>query len=418
MTTAICRPAHLCPKTPTVGRFFAVCLLLALPGLASAQNGRWSADDAVRRALARPELRTILQGELRAARADVAMATVSPNPSLSLTHEQVLGDQRISYLETTITAQQQLDLSGRRRRLRATLAPRTAALKAQMQGRRLRVATAVRAAFHGVRHRQERVAVLDAWIVGLKRAVAATAARQARGDVSEYAVRRMRRELQTAHALQASERSRLAEAWAALRRWTPWDTRPALRGALVPPAPGPAPAGATLPGLLRLQHERDALKVEARAWGSPFWRGWTLGGGYRFANAGGTSGHGFMLSLAVPLAFRNIDRPRLARLAGEQDRVGAELDLQRRLAAQAEAAARQRLVETLQALAALGKPGEDSGLTAMAEAAWRSGEAPLTAFLDASRSETDLKLTRIDLQFEARRAAIELDRRRGLGVLK
>lgn len=403
------------PKTPSIGRLLTVAALLAVPWRAGAQESAWTADEAVRRALANPEVQGILDGRIRSARAEVEARTVIPTPTLGASHEQVLGNEQAGYLESTIVVEQQFDVSSWRSRLRESVPHRERALRAESDEWRLDVATTVRGAFFEVRYREERMRTTDAWIGRLEEGAVAIRARQERGDAAPYDVRRVEREIEIARAQRAREEALLAEAWAALGSWSPWSSRPTLTGTLTPDAPASAPE-TTLPALARLQHLDLALSAEAEAWGSPFWRGWTVGAGYRFAQVAAESGHGFVLSLSVPLTFWNNDLPEVERLRAEQARVGSELRLGRTLAERAETAGRQRLEQALAALSQLAPAERDAELTRLAEAAYAAGEATLTELLDAYDSEAELALARVDLQWEARRAAIDLDRRRGIGV--
>ena len=406
------------PKTPINGRLFALVPLIALvafPAIVIAQEAAWTADDAVSRALANPDVEGIVDGRVRGARAELEVATLVPAPTLSVSHEQVFGDEQIDDLESTVTLQQQFDLSGWRERLRQTLPHREAALRAEADQWRHDVATSVRTAFFEVRYREERMRALDAWCDRLEGGVTASKARQERGDTALYDVRRVERELETGRAQRAREEALVAEAWAALRMWSPWRSRPALSGELTPSVRPPKSA-TVLPRLVRLQSLEQALGAEAKAWGSPMWREWIVGAGYRFTEVGSTNGHGLIVSLSVPLALWNNDRPKIERLRAERARIGSELRLGRTLAEQAETAARERRDRALASLSSLSAQPGDAELTRLAEAAYGAGEATLTELLDAYESETELELSRIDLQWEARRAAIELDRRRGIGV--
>jgi outer membrane protein TolC len=140
-----------------------------------------------------------------------------------------------------------------------------------------------------------------------------------------------------------------------------------------------------------------------------------IGAAYRVAQQGGSVGQGFMVSLSVPLTFWNTDRPRVERLRAERARVESELSLTRTLAEQGEHGARKRLDDTLEALGELPAPEHDVEVSQLAESAFAAGEGTLLELLDAYESETDLRLARIDLQWAARRAAIDLQRRLGIG---
>jgi hypothetical protein len=177
----------------------------------------------------------------------------------------------------------------------------------------------------------------------------------------------------------------------------------------------PTEATATTPELARLRALDMALDQEARAIASPFAREWTVAGAYRFNEVGSSRGHGFLVSLQVPLALWNPERGRAARLRAEQAEVRAELAFREATAGAALRAAEGRVRAVLDALARLEASASDESLSRLAEAAYASGEATLTELLDAVASEVELRLAQVELQWEARRASIELDRRRGLG---
>jgi cobalt-zinc-cadmium efflux system outer membrane protein len=412
---------NLYTQTPTVTRFFAALssvLLAMLLGAAPASASTWTADQAVARALENPEIEVMLEAELAAARAEVDERTAWPTPELGVDYEHVFGGQPVGYVQVTTMIRQRVDFTPWRRRLRETVPHRESAARAESEQWRLEVATAVRTSFYEVRYHEERLAAIDAWIARLEQGVATMDARRERGDASSYEVRRVERELEIAVARRAEEQARLAEAWATLGEWTPWDTQPRLRGEL-PPRPVPDDDAAdvvSLPRLAQLEQRQLVLGRELDAWGVPFGRGWTFGAGYRFARQGASNGHGFMLTLSLPLTLWNTDRPRVERLRAEHARVEGELHLRRSLAEQAADATRERLRASLDALAQLPAPERDGELSRLAEAAFAAGEGSLLELLDAYESEVDLQLSRIDLQWEARRAAIELQRRLGIGA--
>jgi cobalt-zinc-cadmium efflux system outer membrane protein len=405
-------------KTPTVTRLFAALIWFAIalaPQRASAGGPSWTADDAVAQALANPEIEAVLEAELQATRAEIDEAVVHPTPSLSIDHEQVFGGPPAGYLQTTAMVRQTFDFTPWRRELRESVPHRESALRAQNQQWRLEVATAVRLAFYEVRYHEEQIAAIDGWIARLERGVADSDKRRERGDASSYEVRRIERELEIAVARRAQAQSRLAEAWASLAAWTPWSAQPSLQGEL---PPGAATTGQldTLPRITQLEQQQRALDAELDAWGVPFGRGWSLGVAYRFARVGTDNGQGFMATLSLPLSLWNTDKPRKQRIEAERERVEGELRFARTLAEQAAEASRQRLRDSLDALAQLPSPERDAELSSLAESAYAAGEATLIELLDAFESEVDLQLSRIDLQWEARRAAIELQRRLGIGA--
>jgi cobalt-zinc-cadmium efflux system outer membrane protein len=411
-------------KTPIVARLFAALLIVltvAMPERASAQGPAegpsWTVDEAVERALENPEIEAVLAASIEAARAEVDEATVRRTPSLNIDHEHVLGSARVGYIQTTAMIRQTFDFTPWRRRLKESVPHREAALQAETDQWSLEVATAVRLAFYQVRYHEERIAAIDAWIVRLEQGVAAIDKRRAGGDASPYEVRRVERELEIARARRAQEQARLAEAWADLSAWTPWDVQPSLTGALTP---SDVPAGdlATLPKIVQLEQRELALDAELDVWGRPFGRDWSFGAAARYARQGGDNGYGFMLTLSVPLTFWNTDRPRIDRIRAEHEQVEGQLRYARTLAEQAEQATRKRLKAALDALGSLPTAEHDAELSHLAEAAFGAGEGTLIELLDAYESEAELHLARIDLQWEARRAAIDLQRRLGIGVAR
>ncbi len=361
----------------------------------------------------------MLQASLAEARAEMAEATLRPLPALELSHEQILGGRDRRSLEFTAGLSQTFDLTGWRGRLRGALVHREAALRADADWWRVETAAQARTAFFEVRYRQQRLAALDAMTQRLGRAVAAIAARAAQGDASEYDKLRVERAEQIATAERIREQSLIDEAWAVLAGVAPWQTRPALTGELAPGASVAGHAEPPLqPHLARLKLTERALASEISAAGSPWLRGWKVGAGYRAVDDAGGTGHGFVVSLGLPLAFRDTEAPRVARLKASRARVASELSLSQAVAERTAEAARTRLDAALAGLARLPVAAGDAELTQLAEAAYGAGEASLAELLDAYASETALRLARIDLEWEARRAAIELDRRLGLGVTR
>jgi outer membrane protein TolC len=333
---------------------------------------------------------------------------------LGLTHEQVFGDINVGYAEFTASVEQRIDLSGWRRQYKDALPHREAALDAEAQSWRLEVSTATRMAFFEVRYRQERRAVLAHWIARLQEGLAGLEARRAQGDASIYDSRRMQRELELARARDAVEASALAKAWAELEAWTSWEQRPELNGDL---PPGAAATGeGRSPELQRLQALDRALDSEASAHKAPFLRDWDVGAGYRYSTVGSSVGHGFVVSLSLPLGLWNPRQGQARATAAQAEALRGELSAKTHRLSREQRGARDRLSATQDALAQLGAADTDAELSRMAALAFQNGEASLSDLLDAFESETDLGLARIDIQWEARLASIALDHSLGMGV--
>ena len=408
--------SELRAKSPTVYRIFVLVTgaLASLPSVATAGGAPLTAEGAVRRALERPDVAALFEARRRHVVTEAAEATTWPTPTLSLGHEQLWFGRRAGEIEATLGVEQTFDPSGWRDRLDDALPHKVSALAAEARAWRLDVATSVRAAYFEVRYRQARAQAFEPWIAKLESAVAALRIRLERGDAASYELRRVRRDLHLAELQRAHERAQLAAAWTELRELVRWSERPTLADTLLPEAAATAP-DRDLPELERLEQVSAALGAESAAWGTPFLRGWTVGAAYRLGHADAGLGHGFALTLSVPLTLWNNDEPRLARLRAQRAFVEGELGMKRGRFERAQDAARRRLEACLE-LVRRSATSADAELTRLAERAYGAGESPLSELLDVYESETQLQLAQIDLQWEARRASLALDRSRGLGV--
>lgn len=411
---AVRRCALRVKKSPIVHRTLLALSVVLAP--AAARADAWEAREVVQRALAAQDQRPALAARQRAVQADAASETVRPVPRFELAYEQVFGPPAVQMGQLSVTVEQSIDWTRWRGRYRRATAHRQAALAAEVEAWRVQVVAAVREAFYATLHRQARVATLAAWDAQLTARQRALEQRHAQGDASALALARLARERRLVSARLATEEALRAEAWASLRRWLPGapEQPPALVGALEPDAPEQTGAAPMLPELERLAHEQRALEAEAQALGQPGARGWTLGGGYRFASASSQSGHGALLTLTGPLALWSIDAPRQEALRARQRALAAEADRQQTAARRDADAARRRLLLALAASARLRPTPEDARLVALTTTAYEAGEAPLRDLLDAYASDADLALARHDLSWEARRAAVALDLKMGV----
>ncbi len=415
-------------KTPRIGRPLGLVLglALALAPTAEAQtaSATWTADDAARRALAAFDSPARVAARLRAARAEVALETLSPTPPLGVTHEHVPAPNAAGYLQSSLSVRQTFDVTGWRQRRRAALPHQEQALRAEGAQAQLQVASETRIAFYDARYRQERLWVFDAWLARLQAAVAVVDARHRRGDAARFDLRRVERERDVARAQLAREEALLAQAWAQLLALAPAVSRPTLVGALAPTEAESSPelaapltaASALPPRLAGLRHEAAALATAVRAFGSPALRGWAVEAGYRFAQVGQATAHGVVLSLSVPLGLWNTDRPVVERLRAELARIDDQMRREQAQALRHREATRARLEAALAALGQVPAAEADGEPARLGEIAYRGGEVSLLELLDAYRSDAELTLARLDLSWEARRAALDLDLACGEGV--
>lgn len=373
----------------------------------------WTEEDAVAAALATIPVDALAGLESEVLTAELEHGVARPLPALALAHEGFVGDRASRGGESSVGVRQSFDLTGWRGTLRSALPLRQDAAAHALAATRIGLATDARTAFYRVRHIEERILALGDWIDALRVGVATATAREAAGDVSAYDRRRIERELEIAATTLASEEARLAESWAALLAIAPAEHRPTLVGELTPEPPAETSLR-YIPELSRLDSLAQAADLERDAWSRPALRDWEIGAAYRLGNSPDAIVHGFALELSVPLPTRDTDRPRREALEWRAEQYRAEALVIETLATNGVRAAAARLRDTLAVLDDLGSDADSDDLTRMAELAYEAGETTLADLLDAYGSEAELRLARIDLQWEARRAAIDLERSRGL----
>ncbi len=398
-------------STPTLARCLIAAGLL-VPAAASAQL---TEEEAVQRALARPEVRDLVEGDVDAARGDAIRAGLWPNPVLSFTREETRGGPAGARDDLALLTQT-FDISGRRG-LRADAASRRVeATRARGAFARLALEIEVRVRFHELLAAERRVAATAESLRRLEALSAAVGRRQAAGDASGYDRGRLERERASIAARAAVEGASLTRARARLGGLLGTQGAPTVAGELLPPGPPPALDGlasriASRPDLRALAEEAEAGTLEARAGG----RGWvpelTLSGGLKASTVQDERLSGFAvgLSLPFPLFDRSQDealrgggraRSARARLALETDAATAEL---RGLHAQATAlaeAARRFQAEALET---------SRRLIATADAAYRGGELGILELVDAHRGALEAELQALELELTARRARLDLD---------
>ena len=396
-------------------------LLAALAGLALAGSLHREANadtlteaEAVRRALARPQLVDVLAGSVGAAEAEAVEAGLWPNPSLDYERERT-GSAGGDTTEQRARLSQTFDLSGRRALRREAAERRVEATRQDAAARRAAVATEVRHAFYEALFVARRLNVLRDWQETLARAEDTLAALQRGGEASGYDRRRIARERLAARARLAeaeAEAERVEERLAAL---TGTGRVLTLSGELIPAEP------AALEGLLAQLPSRSDLRALAsrtQAYDSERRaadRGWipdiTLGAGIKRVEEPGRSDSGALFSVSVPLPL--FERGEAAgQRAGAQARV-TQAEYQLALArAEGEVRGVWRQARSLReaALRFLDRSLPTSReLVRIAELGYRGGEAGILELLDAFRSRLEAETDALELEMKARRARIELD---------
>ncbi|NUN15867.1 MAG: TolC family protein [Myxococcales bacterium] len=315
-------------KNPMVGRTFWG--LLSVVGVlmgnqkATAQSDPWDVDTLVAGALNQPEIQAVFQETVRAKRAEIAQRTMWQNPVLEAGYGHIVGPKESREVEFSVSVEQSFDMSSWRGRLWDTLPHHEAALASEVDHWRVEVTGLVRAAFFAVRYHEERVKIFETWSKRIETGLETMRTRENRGDVSRYDVLRIEAERESIQLNAAQEKILLAAAWAELRLWIPQEN---IRSIVGPLAPSQTLGGdrKELPALRRLENLSLVAHQETKVWGSPFLRGWTVGAGYRLLDTEQATGHGFLVTLSVPLIFSNVDEPIVEELNAEANAIDHQL---------------------------------------------------------------------------------------------
>jgi cobalt-zinc-cadmium efflux system outer membrane protein len=386
-------------------------------GQAAEPDSPLTEEEAVRRALERSDLREMIDGSVDVARAESIRATLWENPEVWYTREQTYGE--LSTGEDYLWATQKIDPSGSLGLRAEAAGQRADAVRERGRAREARIAAQVRLRFYEVLRLQGQVDAAQHLVDRLEIAVDTVRKREAAGDASTYDRRRLERELANTRARTITLGAARERTWAALaalvedQRDTsaPW---PRVSGTLLSEAlPGQETfAGrlATRPDLQALKNVAAAAEIEGRAAS----RGWvpelTLGGGWKSIDFGDRI-HGFMAMGALTLPF--LDHGQGRALAAQGTRRSAEGEHEWALALAKgemrglwiEAA---RLWETARSYREQ-RSELSEALVRTAEAGYRGGELGVLELVDAYRGMQEDEARALDLEFQARRARIELE---------
>lgn len=401
------------PRAMPVTIAALACLALAAPRPTPAADALTEAE-AVRRALARPQLLDALQGGIDTAVADAIAAGLRPNPSFDYDHERT-DSAGGNATEQKARLSQAFDLSGRRALRREAAEGRVEAAHQDAAARRSAVVIDVRSAFHEALSVTRRIDILHDWQQTLTQIEDTLARLERGGEVSGYDRRRIARERLAAQA-------RLAEAQAADERARERllaligpRADVTLAGELLPPA---LPALDTL--LVQLPARGDLRALAARVQAHETdrraaSRGWipdvTVGAGVKRIEEPGHSDSGLLLTLSAPIPL--FDRGQTAGQRASAQARATQAEYQLALGkAEGEVRGAWRQAKSLREAAvrfADASLPASRELARIAEAAYRGGEMRILELLDAYRSRVEAETDALELQMKARRARIELE---------
>jgi len=395
---------------PTFSRCSAFLILLA----PFSALGQVTEEEAVERALSRPEIRDIVEGEIDAARGDALRAGMWANPTASYSREQVYGGPAAS-AENYVELSQAVDISGRRSLRGQAGDRRVEAARERGVSTRLGVETEVRSSFYEVVAGEARLAALRDSLRRVERLAEATAQREKAGDASGYDRMRLERERESVAARAAAQDGQLERARARLEGLLGVTAPVRVAGTLLP-ADAPPPTETLVarigarPDLKALGEEAGAGDLEARAAGRWWIPDLTLTAGYKGVGVAGEQLNGYVAGIAIPLPVFDRNQDEAARAEGRSRQARGRLTLETDLAT---ADVRGLRIQAARLADAARRFRSDASATsarllATAEAAYRGGELGVLELVDAQRSALDADLQAIDLESAARRARIDL----------
>jgi cobalt-zinc-cadmium efflux system outer membrane protein len=414
-------PPPVCAATPlgadrrqrwlrrTVALAGLAALVFALPGSAL------SPEQAVQRALARPDLELALRAGVDLARADLIEARTRANPELRLNHESP-DSPADGPDETSVLLSQAFELGGRRRLQQLAAQSGIDAAQAGAAATRAALRAEVLERYYTALAGERRVADIGAHAERLSRLVVVADRRRAAGDLSGFESRRIAQ-------LAGSARAHLA-----LARGEVELARGQLSGLIAAPVPDLTPDAALVPlppqplatlverldasaDVLALQRRREAAAANLRAASRAAVPVTVAIGQKRIDSGTGASDGALLLELSVPLPLFDRNQAATARAAAQAADADAR-HAQARTQASARLQALWQQADTLATLAARLRRDEipqAAELTRIALLSFEAGELDLVGLIDALDADLDARERVLDLELRARRARIELD---------
>lgn len=404
-------------KKPIVGRFFGRlgCAFVVL--FAATPVSALDVEEVMRLAVANPDRSAVRAALMESARGDLTALEVRANPVFQYQREATEGFGGTG-TEDFFQLQQRFDTSGRRALAREAAAARLDAARFQAAGAEREVAVAAATLFYQVVAAERIRAAQDAFAAKLARLEATARRRHEAGDLSRYDVERVRQESGRVTADVARVGGEITAArgrLSALLGPTAWPATTTLDGPLLPAPPGEADVlrerALQVPGLAALQAAANAAERDLQAAGRLV-PDVTVGAGFKTVEGRGGD-TGALLSLNVPLPLFDRRQGAIQRSAAEAGAASARLAIARSEIA-AEVAA---LIETCARLRAAALTHRETTLTSaaalenIARSAYRAGEIGVLEAIDALRTVFEADQRQVQLEHDARRAALQLERR-------
>jgi cobalt-zinc-cadmium efflux system outer membrane protein len=361
----------------------------------------------------------IARAEQRVARGEARQSRAYRNPTASFTREQ-LGRAGESYHETVATVGQRLEWPGRTAALIRASGRRIEAAEAAFRADSLQLMFELGRAYASAWAAEEIERALEVAAVTMADAVEAAERRYGMGDISGFALRRLRvegarvaREHAVARLAATSARRRLGNLVLPGAEELEIGAAEPLDG--TPPRVDRETALAALAGRPDLEAAAGAAEA-ARAAASAAAQAWvpapTLTAGYKDQSDGFA---GAALGLAIPLPLFDRRRGAAAAEAARAAAAAAALELRRREARSDLHDSYDRYASALEGLASIGRGllGEADDLLEIARLAYDEGELELVELLDAAEAYRDARVMAVELSADAWVAYFDLARAMG-----
>lgn len=400
------------PVGSLVARLCVVALASLVPLRGAAQL---TEDEAVHRAMSRPEVRDAIEGDVDVSAGEALRARMWPNPVASYVREQTWGGSNRSAEDYALLTQS-FEISGRRELRGEAADSRVQAARARGMSSRLVLEAEVRARFYELVALEARAAAVREALGRTEKLAAAIALRERAGDVSGYDRRRLEREHASFAARLAVEQARAGRARERLGGLLGEKTPVRVVGVLLPQEGLASPEAladrvGTRPDLLALADEVRAGRLEHQAAGRSWIPELVLTGGYKGIGLDAGRLNGFVAGVAIPLPILDRNQDEAMRGTGRAKAAKARLDLETDMAGAEVRGLRSEAVELASAARRFraDAAGTSLALTVTAEAAYRGGELGILELVDAHRGALDAETQAVDLEWAARKARIELD---------
>jgi outer membrane protein, heavy metal efflux system len=388
-----------------------VWLLVLVAGAAGAQVPL-GPDDAVRLALARPEVSARLSADIGSAEAALTAARTWLNPQLAL--EREAGDRAFGEPdETSLMLSQSFELGGRRALERRAAIAGLEAARAEVALERARLRAEVLQHYYDAVAAEQRHVALSAGAERLHRIHALAASRQAEGDLSGFEAMRidqqrgralLRRDAARAAADAARARlaARIGLDAGQLRLPAELDLLPAT-----PAGDDPPHEGLELAVLAARRDHAAAELAAARRWRLPV----SVGLGQKRFEGIGARDDALLVELSLPLPLFDRDQAARQRAEAAAQREEAAYSLSRQsLALRRDSASGQarQLVESARQMREHLLP-QARELARIAEASFAEGELDLVGLIATLDDEIDAVEQTLELAGLARQALLELE---------